>query len=766
MAQVKNYLLICLAAFILVFIWFKDGYMMSYAESAFSFYNLERYFSLTSNAWTEYPGLGSVSLVTTASKPTYLVLSKIQQAGISGLLIQAGVFWFLLISSGIGIVLLTKELFEKIPNRYLILGVFFYWFNPLSLVNVWNRFLLNYMFFFGALPIFVFLFIKGLRTKNYQWSLVQTLAFGVYSFSFSYLAFPPLLWITFTLLTILFLIYEYRSSLFFMKYFFLTLILFVLANSWWISQLIALDRTLGFGQGFSQVFNSQANVGTLDALSKSLGNFTDILRLSNSSFTQAYQSFSDSFSPLVQIFEYCFMAIIMITIIKKRKDLFFLLFAGLLLLIIFLSKGSNPPFGEIYRAFFVRFSALQILRNPLEKFSFLLAIFFTPLFIYSLYYISKEHFIRYKNTIFFVFLSFIIIIWGYPFYTGLVFTSNEPPANNPSNGYKIKVPDYYLAADQWLSSRGNNFRYIGLPFQGEGITYRWEKGYSGVELSSALFSTPGILFNTSTPYFFQLVPEIEKFLYDNEEFYKMANILNARYIFVRDDIDFKSRKMKNPKEIKERLNELVQKNQLRQQTSFGSLTFWENLKWNDFSFYPATNLVNSSSSFSISDISFVDPTSGSALTHNFSDQRFRDLVSLDLKHQKQEDVNQNETITKINNDGFKISAPPQLSITKINPSKYFVKVTNATGPFLLVFSELHNNKWKAAIEEQSPLQHLIVNLYANGWLVDQKGNYTIKVEFTPQLWLESGEKVSLTIYALVLLLLFILSIKHMRRKSL
>src|SRR5690349_12593706 len=91
-----------LVALILIFIWFREGYMLSYAESALSFYNLKPFLDMTSFAWTEYPGLGNVSLITVASKPTYFILFQIQNIGVAGFLVQAGVFLFLLVSAGIG----------------------------------------------------------------------------------------------------------------------------------------------------------------------------------------------------------------------------------------------------------------------------------------------------------------------------------------------------------------------------------------------------------------------------------------------------------------------------------------------------------------------------------------------------------------------------------------------------------------------------------------------------------------------------------------
>lgn len=94
---------------------------------------------------------------------------------------------------------------------------------------------------------------------------------------------------------------------------------------------------------------------------------------------------------------------------------------------------------------------------------------------------------------------------------------------------------------------------------------------------------------------------------------------------------------------------------------------------------------------------------------------------------------------------------PELEFQKINPTKYFIKIKNAQAPFFLNFLETHNFLWKAYMIEdgsqdakaesiwstwfREPLPdntHFLINGYANGWLLDQKGNYNIILEYWPQ----------------------------------
>ncbi|MCL4416802.1 MAG: hypothetical protein M1365_08920, partial [Actinobacteria bacterium] len=653
------------AAAILILIWFRDGYIMGTAEDSLLFYDISHFLPESQFAWMEHPGLGRVTIGLTAARPTYEILVFLQRLGLANFLIQALVFWFILISAGIGIYLLVKEFFPNLPIKYILLSVLFYWFNPLSLVNVWNRFLSDYIFSFGLLPIVSFFFIRGMQKKNYIWSFILILILPLYSFAFTYLAFDILLWIFFFFITILFLLTHWQlpGKLFYIKYFLLCLFLFTLTNFWWISQLASLNI---FNNINSSVLNFDVagSLGTLDALSKKMGNLSDIFRLTNSSFLNENSlSWVKVFHlPPFMLAQFLIGGTILYSIIKGIKNSSVLILGGLFFLSIYLAKGTNPPFGEIYQFIFANVPIFQVFRNPFEKASFILSLLSSLIIGYSIFSLSQQ-FPKFRQILYFIFLGFIAVVWGFPFYTRLVFTSPEPPANNPQIGYKVQVPEYYQSADQWLSSQGENFRFIGFPLGDEGITYNWEKGYSGVELSSALFSTPGILHNTAVPYYHDLVPYIQKTLLSQDNFLRLANVLNARFFFTRYDINYEQRKMENPAVIDNNFADREKNNDIKRVATFGQLKFWENLKWQDRTFYPATKIVQSSGK-----------------------QQVSELLNID--------VNQGEVLSDIDNiPSLESVGNIDLSYKKINPAKYIIHIRNSS-PFILVFSELYNDAWR------------------------------------------------------------------------
>lgn len=114
--------------------------------------------------------------------------------------------------------------------------------------------------------------------------------------------------------------------------------------------------------------------------------------------------------------------------------------------------------------------------------------------------------------------------------------------------------------------------------------------------------------------------------------------------------------------------------------------------------------------------------------------------------------------------------PPELAFTKVNPTRHVISVKGSEGPFTLVFSESYGEGWKAFVRKEPQEQearlalvaawrerglrheagpHLVVNGYANGWLVDWPGrqDFQMVVEYTPHRRVEAGLAVSAMAFA-------------------
>lgn len=652
------FFLIFIIPLILVSIWFGEGYILGAAEAELPFYNLKLFADRTAWAWNDFQ-LGYVSSFTVASNPTWSFLAWFQNIGIPGFLIQAAVFYSLFVVSGIGIFLLTRELFPNINPLANLLSVLFYWFNPISLANVWNRFLYNFMSFFALLPVTLYLFLRGIHKREYKYIILVNLSLLMFSFALTSYVFNLLIWSVFAYTTFFYCLQSEEKSkiIFNIKFFSLTFFLYVLFNLWWMLPTFNLFSSESSRQAVTgNVFTSEGNVQTLQLLSQKLGNFIDITRFMHFGFYHgegpAWSSTYNNWYIVGGLFVISIVLFWSILNFKKERSILYLgvLFTATLIL----SKGSNPPFGEVFKFFFEKLTFLQVFRNPFEKFSFLLQVAAAPILGYGIFKLGNSITKRwFKGIVYLASTLIVVILLGYPFFTGLVFTGPSFPNNNYSIGYRVEVPSYYQEADQWLNNQGKNFRFIGFPLGGEGITYKWTKGYQGVELSNTLFSTPNILFNTTGPYYYQVVDRLEELLFKEDNFFKIATNLNAKYLMIRSDINHRIRSMRDPKSVENRLNS-EEFEQIKKVSQFGNISFYQNLNWEDRTVFVKPYLVEVRPSSLIDDLLLEEVGESSIVYQDISNLGLKNSVNTLILHpatKSQIDLNNVEYEFNISEDG-------------------------------------------------------------------------------------------------------------------
>lgn len=597
-------LIILLIPTILIFLWFREGNIMGTGESGLPFYNLQLQLDINKDAWAKYT-LGHPTNIGIAAKPTYWFLAQLQNIGIPSFLIQAVFFWLVLITSGLGIYLLTKELFSKLEEKYLILAALFYWFNPFALVNVWNRFLNNYLVFYALLPIALFLFLRGIIRGKYIFAIYIGLISTVFSYALTSIAFNILLWLVLLYTAIFYLFFKEQSKLFVIKFFVLSLLFFSLINFWWISQVLNYVTVGGFSAVTATSFTSQNNYSTLLSLSERLGNLTDLFRLRHGDFFDNEDlSWGNTYNfPALVLAEFLIVGIILLPLIFKRKlNQSALFFGGLFFIGLFFAKGSNPPFGEIFDKIFLTFSFIQVFRNPFEKFGFLLPLAAVPLFGYGTTLLLTSLKGVWNRLGYTIILIWLVAVWGFPFWSSLVFTSIDKTTDNQNIEYQVKVPGYYKELDDWLKIQDKDFRLAVLPIGEEGITYLWDKNYSGVELSNQLLSKTSVSFNTNIPFYDEVSNSLERSFLTKDDFSKIMKVLDARYIVFRPDIDWNVRRMRDSKTINERLQSLERGGKLKKINQFGQLSLWEYPNWQENKLYVADRLVNVSGPGSLDDM--------------------------------------------------------------------------------------------------------------------------------------------------------------------
>lgn len=590
---------------ILVCLWFRNAYILGTGESGLPFYNLMLQSKNFSHAWANY-ALGHPTNITIASAPTYWILAQLQNIGVPAFLLQAFFLWFSIIVSGVFIYLLTKEFFPKLDQKIYLLAPLFYWFNPFSLVNVWNRFLNNFFVFYAFLPLVLLLFIKGIRSKKYIYAVLIGLSSLIFSYASSSITLSLLILFVFLYVAFFYLIFNQRGDkIFVVKFFLITLLFWFLVNFWWISQVLSYVVLGSFSAVTSSSFTTNNNYNTFLVLSQNLGNLIDIIRLKHASFFADVENIrwvGIYQFPLVTFFEFLIVGIYMFPIIIRRRHKEVLFLGGLFIFSIFFVKGNNPPLGEIFDKAFINFSLLQLFRNPFEKIGFLLPLSTTPLFCFGVFLLIGKFAAKWRRIVYFVLLSWLVIVWGGPFWTNLVFTSAAVPTNKIDVGYKVSVPTFYRDVSEWLLSQGNNFRLIVFPIGGEGITYLWHKGYSGVELSNQIFPIGAVSLSTNIPFYNEVSNDLERIFMTRKNFPKIMDLLNAKYIVARSDIDWKIRSMRDPQVIQREMQGLETGGAYKMVNQFDSLKLWENSNWTDHTIYLPQGLIRVSGTPAIEDI--------------------------------------------------------------------------------------------------------------------------------------------------------------------
>lgn len=115
-----------------------------------------------------------------------------------------------------------------------------------------------------------------------------------------------------------------------------------------------------------------------------------------------------------------------------------------------------------------------------------------------------------------------------------------------------------------------------------------------------------------------------------------------------------------------------------------------------------------------------------------------------------------------------------IEFQKISPTKYIIKISNATAPYHLIFSDTFNKNWDLYYNELGKMKsvssstHEIVNGYANSWRivpqdVNYNQNYELIIEFSPQKTFNMGIMVSIFSIIICLIYLIIKAIKKYQK---
>jgi hypothetical protein len=131
-----------------------------------------------------------------------------------------------------------------------------------------------------------------------------------------------------------------------------------------------------------------------------------------------------------------------------------------------------------------------------------------------------------------------------------MFSSNlllgdNPPFNTTDVGFKIEVPDKYKNISNTLNSDElKSHNTLVLPLVSEGITYKWDHGYIGVDILHLILSKRTYSF--ISPDYYQDRVAVLKNIYFSKDKVAILDMFNFKSVVFRNDYEYLQRSQENP----------------------------------------------------------------------------------------------------------------------------------------------------------------------------------------------------------------------------
>jgi len=626
--------------------------------------------------------------------------------GLSPVVTQKFFLYFLFLSAGLSMYYLTWVL--KLPRLARLTATLFYMMNPLNIMGFIPVSSLTVgPFILGA-------YIQGLRQNRGLGFIIVFVCIWTLATSYSYTN-PAWFFIHWGIL-ITYLVYycavvaRSRSQILdALKFTGLLIVIFLFLNLFWMMPMISTASTSV----------AQARVSGKGSLTGYVATPIEAIRLLGGAVVLASQYKGDPICSWASHYLFSIPMIMIEMLIPiiaclfvfsrdRRRKIDLLFFLALLLMAIFLAKGASPPFGNITLWAFNRVPYLAAIFRFPQKFGELVPFSYAPMLgmgIYLIYNFVVRRFRKvWLNICVLLIFSSTFVFYSLPFWTGELFH----PGGQVIPSTRIQIPDYYASAREWLHEGSDEgIRVYPLPATTSyDMAFKWEYGYHGLHPDAFLLDIGSVAYNPD----FDKVPfivgqKIEEG-YDGD-LTRMLSLMQVKYvIFHRDtDWDYIAGNGRYFDMDPERIESFFDgQENIHFQRSFGLLDFY---KISDEYFlpyiYPSTTPTLVSGDVeaitSLTETKYLDGKPAlffNSQIENKGLEKRKDISKLVFSHNKWKLL---EPASRIKDPGSRIG--PEITFQKINPTKYRVKVKNATEPFWLVFSESFHPQWRAYIEQRA-----------------------------------------------------------------
>lgn len=757
-------LILCIVLFALPFFWFTSGEMdLGGDDNRLFFYDPIAYIRNTSlytviitgkgtiePRYYDIPYVGLLALLKVVfSSPTILINI------INGFKIAGGFIGIFLIVSEFmtleGIYTSTKR--TNIFMSAFLAGIFYIVsFGSYHMAIFWDRALTTHNQIFLN-PILFYLLLKYLLTSNFLFVCVLLLITFVFAPNFSLSAVPP--FFAFYPLALLFLLLYIKiivKKLIPWRGLFVGGVLFLGIQAFHLlGQVVSMFDKNSYitNRVFDKTAIEQGGVAYFSAV-RDFGKASLNILLPSVRETLRWTSF---LAPLILLIG---------MIINKKKSNTLLLITLFFIVSLFLVTANITNVGfELYRKLFY-LPGFSIFRNFYTQWMFVFIFFYSILFGYTINEIFLRFTFVYKR-VFFISISILFIITGFPLFNGEIVNKNIIRGSNNIKSSFVFDPKYEQIL-RFIHKLPNDGKVIVLPLTDYYLQVILGKAGGAYEGPSTLrhlagkysfvgYQDFGYLDNDSAPYAEHLMKSVREKKYDR--LLRIFTTLNIRYILHNSD----------PKAYEAGFSPgpfgYMQTSFPKTQNGYKDLI-------NQLPYH----VIYSNGPYVLYeiDISYYQPTifipenvyKGNNLS--YEEDKFQSVFIDDTYCGSSE-------FERICSWGYKKSAA-EISFTYINPTLYEVVVNNfkPSESLLLVMSNTYHRGWKLFVngKEIAEKTHIPVNGYANGWLIDSgeiqnssNGSFVFYIHLDSQKYFNYGIMISGV--SLSLLAVYILRYSFIRK---
>ncbi|MCL4418660.1 MAG: YfhO family protein [Patescibacteria group bacterium] len=669
---------------------------------------------------------------------------------------------------GVVIELLKKEKINSNTQRLMrysaIFASLFYLFMPISVYGGWDRALFDHTQIFIN-PLIIFLLIKYINSLKIKYILIALLTSFIFSHNFSYSSAPK--FFAFFPIVLLYLgIYAFyiKKIKLPIKKLIVIIILFLGLHSFHLIPTIS-DSLKPSSLAYFKISES----GRLDAINffESIAQYvrtSDNLMGLAPKVTSLY-----GFDVIFIIFPLIFtIGAIFNKRFRSEKDQaknFLLIFVFFLITLFFISANITKIGFRFYKSLF-NIPGFSMFRSFFGQWAHVYIFFYSLLIGFAFYYILVN-FKGLKRFAIYSGVFILIVVSGLPLIKGEVVNSILTKSSGVAVGVPILMDQEYERVLNFIKNEPTDTKFITFPMTD--YFYQILGGKSG----GAYLGPSTISYLTGKKDFagYQILqPLSEVFenyvkLKDYNSIVRLFGILNIKYILYNSDpyilnnfLDFPYQHMRTflPGDQKS-YGEFIRKLEASELKNFANKYFIYGISQNLYlpHIYVAEEIIFSDLNFNEAGYvnkKFFGEMKNKKIRNAYLDKK----ISSKLKDRK--------------------LAVPKITFTKVNPTKYIIRIEKTRDPYLLIFSESFNSDWKLFLSsEKKPFQgkvseyfngditetehrnafldfytfetigkkpvadesHMLVNGYANSWYItpsdaQKKSSYSLILEMTSQ----------------------------------